>query len=50
MNNIVEWMACNKLTINVDKTYSMMFTNRLMGLDDLRQLSIDGCEIKFVQS
>ena len=32
MNNIVELMECNKLTINVDETNSMIFTNKVIGM------------------
>ena len=48
---IVDWMKCNKLTINVDKTYCILFSNRRASLsNDDAPLVLDGHALEIVQS
>ena len=46
MGNIVEWTASKKLTINADKTYSMLFTIIIIGHEGFRWLFLYGGEIE----
>jgi len=52
MNNeithIVEWLHCNKLSLNVDKTHTMLFTNNKNMYGRKNNICIDGVLIETV--
>ena len=50
LTGIAEWMKCNKLTVNIDKTYCIIFINRQINPDVNMPLVLDGSGIETVQS
>lgn len=45
--NIAEWMVCNKQTINVNKTYCILFTNRKNYMIQHMNVLMHGSDIDF---
>ena len=42
LTGIAEWMKCNKLTVNIDKTYCIIFTIRQIDPGVNMPLVLDG--------
>jgi len=47
MKDIVEWTRINRLTINVDKTVALLFTNRLSAVDLNLSVVIEGKSVSY---
>ena len=50
LTGIAEWMKRNKLTVNIDKKYCIIFTNMQIDPGVNIPLLLDGCGIEIVQS